>query len=191
LEELPGRAPVYRFTHELVRRAVYDRISGIRRAELHLRVGEALERVRGADLAPVIAELAHHFTLAASVGATERAVDYNLQAAEAAITAAAFEEGAARLVSALELGIDEARERARVQVQLGWLLAEIGRLPEARDLLDEAHETATRLGDPGLAAHARVEDAWQWHRHAVFDAEQVRSTALEAIVTFTELGDTR
>ena len=41
----PSRRPPCRFTHELVRRAVYDRIAGIRRAELHLRVGEALERV--------------------------------------------------------------------------------------------------------------------------------------------------
>jgi DNA-binding SARP family transcriptional activator len=191
LDELSGRTPVYRFTHELVRRAIYDRISGIRRAELHLRVGEALERVHAADPAQAAAELAHHFTLAAPVGGTERAVDYNLQAAEAATAAAAFEESAARLASALELGIEDARERARVQVQLGWLLAEIGRLPESRDLLDKAHETATRLGDRGLAAHARVEDAWQSHRHAVFDVERVRSTALDAIATFAELGDTR
>jgi DNA-binding SARP family transcriptional activator/type II secretory pathway predicted ATPase ExeA len=190
VEQLPGPAS-YRFTHELVRRAVYDRISGIRRAELHLRVGEALERVHAADPATVIPELAHHFTLAAPVGGTRRAVDYNVQAAKAAIAAAAFEEGAARLGSALELGIADAGERARVQVEQGWLLAEIGRLPEARDLLTEAHETATRLGDPGLAAHARVEEAWQMHRHAVFDADGVRSLALEAIATFDELGDTR
>jgi tetratricopeptide (TPR) repeat protein len=191
LDELSGPAPVYRFTHELVRRAIYDRISGIRRAELHLRVGEALERVHAADPAQAAAGLAHHFTLAAPVGGTERAVDYNLQAAEAATAVAAFEESAARLASALELGIEDARERARVQVQLGWLLAEVGRLPESRDLLDKAHETAMRLGDRGLAAHARVEDAWQSHRHAAFDVERVHSTALDAIATFAELGDTR
>ena len=49
LEELPEPAPACRFTHELVRRAVYDRITALRRAELHLRVGEALERVHAAD----------------------------------------------------------------------------------------------------------------------------------------------
>jgi len=43
LEELRSPGLAYRFTHELVRRALYDRLSGMRRAELHLRVGEALE----------------------------------------------------------------------------------------------------------------------------------------------------
>ena len=44
IEELPSRTLAYRFAHELVRRALYDRLTGVRRAELHLRVGEALER---------------------------------------------------------------------------------------------------------------------------------------------------
>ena len=47
IEELAGPGLSYRFTHELVRRALYDRLSAIRRAELHLRVGEALERAEG------------------------------------------------------------------------------------------------------------------------------------------------
>ena len=48
IEELPSRTLAYRFTHELVRRALYDRLTGVRRAELHLRVGEALEQRRRA-----------------------------------------------------------------------------------------------------------------------------------------------
>ena len=39
----PSQRLAYRFTHELVRQALYDRLSRLRRAELHLRVGEALE----------------------------------------------------------------------------------------------------------------------------------------------------
>ena len=132
IEELPEPVPACRFTHELVRRAVYDRITGIRRAELHLRVGEALERVHATDPARVLPELAHHFTLAAPVAGVERAVDYNLRAADAAIAAAAFDEGAARLSTALELGIDDPRERARVQVELGYLLNEMGRIRGVR-----------------------------------------------------------
>jgi len=39
VEEVPAPVLAYRFTHELVRRALYDRLSSLRRAELHLRVG--------------------------------------------------------------------------------------------------------------------------------------------------------
>ena len=39
IEELPSGRLSFRFTHELVRRALYDRLTGARRAELHLRVG--------------------------------------------------------------------------------------------------------------------------------------------------------
>ena len=45
IEEVPEPRLAHRFTHELVRRAIYDHLPGIRRAELHLRVGEALEHV--------------------------------------------------------------------------------------------------------------------------------------------------
>ena len=61
IEELRSVKLAYRFTHELVRRALYDALTAARRAELHLRVGEALERAGGAPAA----DLAHHFTVAA------------------------------------------------------------------------------------------------------------------------------
>src|SRR5262249_39462340 len=105
LEELPEPAAAYRFTHELVRRAVYDRIVGLRRAELHLRIGEALELAHAADPTRVLPQLATHFTLAVPASGEERAVDYNLRAAHAAIEASAYAEAAERLSTALELGI--------------------------------------------------------------------------------------
>jgi len=74
VEELPERRLVYRFTHELVRRAVYDRLTGIRKAELHLRVGDALEASRDRSVR-TLADLAHHFTAAARLGEATRAIE--------------------------------------------------------------------------------------------------------------------
>src|SRR5207302_9466442 len=70
---LPSRRLAYGFTHELVRRALCDRLSALRRAELHLRVGEALEGV-GARSGRALADLAHHFAAGSPFGGTERAV---------------------------------------------------------------------------------------------------------------------
>jgi tetratricopeptide (TPR) repeat protein len=156
LEELPETAPSYRFTHELVRRAVYDRIASVRRVELHLRIGEALERVHAADPGRALSELAHHFTLAAPLAGVERAVGYNLRAAEAATAAAAHGEAAARLAAAIRLGIDEPRGRVRVQLALAGALRQSGRTAEAVALFGDAHVAATMLGERALAARALV-----------------------------------
>src|SRR5262249_12043653 len=99
VEELPGLT--HRFTHELVRRAVADYLTGVRRAELHLRVGEALEEVHAANPARVLPALAHHFTLAAPIGDSKRAVEYNVRAAESAMGTLAYEDAAAHFAQAL------------------------------------------------------------------------------------------
>ena len=83
--------------------------------ELHLRVGEALEHAHAADPRPRLARAcAYHFTIAAPVAGAERGVDYNLLAADAAMTSAAYDEAAARLSAALDLGSRRStRARAR------------------------------------------------------------------------------
>ena len=154
LEELPEPAPSYRFTHELVRRHLYDRIASVRRVELHLRIGEALERVHASDPSRTLSELARHFTLAAQLAGVERAVAYNLRAAEAATAAAAHGEAAERLAATLELGIDDPGERVRVQVALARALRRKGRSAEAAALFGDAHVAATMLGERGLVARA-------------------------------------
>src|SRR3954469_18844804 len=83
IEELPSPTLAYRFTHELVRRALYDRLTGTHRAELHLRVAEALETAEGRS-GRALADLAHHFAAAAPLGGPARGVEYNVLAARAA-----------------------------------------------------------------------------------------------------------
>ena len=160
IEELPSRRLAFRFTHELVRRALNDRLSRVRRAELHLRVAEALEgagRVSGRSLV----DLAHHFGAAAQLGGAERAIDYNLRAARAASGALAFADAAARLRTAVELGIEDESERAAVLLELGAASHRAGKATDAQRALAAAAQIGRDLGDSALLAMAAIgyEDA--------------------------------
>jgi DNA-binding SARP family transcriptional activator len=188
LEELPEPAGAYRFTHELVRRAVYDRVTAVDRARLHLRVGEALERAHALDPAPVLPQLAHHFTLAAPMGGSERAVDYNLRAGQAAIVPAAYDEAAQRISTALELGIADPRERARTQVELAYIYRQLGRMDDGERLLTASLAAVTGLDERGTVARALVIRARAMGDPAV-DPAKMRAVAEEALEIFRQLGD--
>jgi DNA-binding CsgD family transcriptional regulator/tetratricopeptide (TPR) repeat protein len=159
IEELPAPRLVCRFTHELVRRAVYDRLSRARRAELHLRVGEALVAAGAPDRA--LADLAHHFSAAAPLGGSERAIHYNVLAARAAGAALAFEEAAARLRTAIDLGIEDERERAETLLELGSTDNRAGNATAACEAFAAAAAIARELADGELLARAAIgyEDA--------------------------------
>jgi DNA-binding CsgD family transcriptional regulator/tetratricopeptide (TPR) repeat protein len=160
IEELPSRTLSYRFTHELVRRALYDRLTGVRRAELHLRVGEALERAKGRS-GRALADLAHHFAAAAPLDGARRGVEYNVLAAQAATDALAFDEAASRLRTALELRIESLAERAEVYLELGTVSHRAGKDLDALDAFRATTDIARELGDGALLARAAVgyEDA--------------------------------
>ncbi len=152
VEELPRLQMAYRFTHELVRRAVYDRLSGVRRAELHLRVGEALEAAGGSALP----DLAHHFAAAVPLGEVPRAIEYNVLAARAATNALAFDDAAALLRTALELGIEDPATQAQVLLELGFVAHRAGRAFDALDAYVSAAEIARELEDAELLARAAI-----------------------------------
>ena len=160
IEEVSSPALEYRFTHELVRRALYDRLSSVRRAELHLRIGEALE-TGGRASQRTLADLAHHFGASASFDGSGRGVEYNIRAAEAAAGALAFDEAAARLRTALELGIDDPERRAKVFLELGDASHRAGKAGDALEAFDAAAEIARGLENPELLARAAIgyEDA--------------------------------
>ena len=160
IDELHSHGLAYRFTHELVRRALYDRLSGLRRVELHLRVGEALEAAEGRS-GRALADLAHHFTVAAPLGGTGRAAEYNLLAARAASAALAFDEAAERLRTALELGVEGPPERAEVYLELGHASHRAGKAVEALEAFRAAAAIARELENAELLARAAIghEDA--------------------------------
>jgi DNA-binding CsgD family transcriptional regulator len=160
VEELSLPRLSYRFTHELVRRAVYDRLTRVRRAELHLRVGEAWEATAGASV-HALPDLAHHFAAAVPLGDAGRAIEYSVRAARAATDALAFDEAAELLQNALGLGIEDPAERAEVLLELGTIRHRMGKAFDALDAFRSAAEIARELADAELLARAAIgyEDA--------------------------------
>jgi DNA-binding CsgD family transcriptional regulator len=155
IEELRSQRFACRFTHEIVRRALYDRLSRLRRAELHLRVGEELESAGGAS-DRALADLAHHFGAAAPFGGAERAVDYNLRAASAASAGLAFDDAATRLRTAIEIGIEDEAERAGVLLELGSASHRAGKATDAQGTFVAAAEIGRRLESAELLARAAI-----------------------------------
>jgi DNA-binding CsgD family transcriptional regulator/tetratricopeptide (TPR) repeat protein len=156
IEELPFPALAYRFTHELVRRALYDQLSVLRRAELHLRIAEALESVERPRQGSLLAGLAHHFAAAAPIDGPERAVRYNLLAANAASTALDYDEASARLRMALQMGVQDEHQRAEVLLDLGTALFRAGRSLDSLQSFRQAAEIARELEAGELLARAAI-----------------------------------
>ena len=154
IEEVPSRQLAFQFTHELVRRALYDRMPGLRRAELHLRVGEALERDAGDR--PRVADLAYHFAAAAPIDGPERAVEYALLAGREAIATLAYDEAEARFAAALSLGMTDPRRVAETQLELGTACSRGGRSERAIAAYRAAADLARDLDDAELLATAAV-----------------------------------
>jgi DNA-binding SARP family transcriptional activator/class 3 adenylate cyclase/tetratricopeptide (TPR) repeat protein len=186
IEEVPGAGLSHRFAHELVRRALYERLSGVRRAELHLRVGETLERVHAADPDRVLSELAHHFAVAASLGGTERAVQYNLRAAETAMGSFALGEAAKRLSTALDLGIADVHTRGRVELELARALWLNGEHERAGEVLDDALESAEAAGDEQTEWYVLLERAGTRPDR---DLVELETLSRNAVTVFERLGD--
>jgi predicted ATPase len=143
----------FRFSHVLVRQALCDQLSAVRRARLHARVARALESIYGTDDDAHVVELAHHLFQAAPVLGPERGFEYALRAAEMARSGFAYEQAVEQLGHALELlratpsGLERVRRELDVQIRLGtvstmaegYAAARVARAwARARDLSQQA-----------------------------------------------------
>ncbi len=164
IEEVPARPLTFRFTHELVRRALYDRLSALRRPELHLQVAEWLEDRQQAGGGSRLAELAYHFVAAAPIAGSRRAIEYSILAGRAALRALDFDAADARFSAALDLGIADPRRRAQTQLELGTARFRAGRSDDAMTAFFMAAQVARELDDTELLATAAVgfeEASWR------------------------------
>ncbi|HSJ28423.1 MAG TPA: AAA family ATPase [Acidimicrobiia bacterium] len=161
LVEVGGGFGRFRFSHDLVREALYEAIPPAKRARLHAAAGEALERLHAMHPEPHLAEIAHHFFEGAGmVGDAARAADYSRRAAEHAAVQFAYED-AARLyrmaLHATELQ-DEADPAALCDLLIGLGDAQMraGDAPGGRESFLRAAEISRRFGLPQQAAQAAL-----------------------------------
>jgi len=152
LAERPGE--LLAFPGDRLREAAYGRLSEHRRQLLHWSAGETLESMGSAGIATIYA-LARHFYLG-RVG--EKSVRYNRLAAEIADRALAPDVAREHLARALESVRDvkpeNIEEESELVLELARVTEELGRLPEAEEVLRgflvrESH-------DPRLASRRRA-----------------------------------
>jgi tetratricopeptide (TPR) repeat protein len=143
------------FEHALVRRALYDDMTPVRRSRLHLAVARALEDQPDRSDAALKA-LAHHYTEAAVTGAVDKAVTYSVAAAEA-IASVAAEEAVTIIRRALAVIANEPNSkasRADLLTLLHYPLRLLERWAEARAACLGAIDLARAVDDAERLARA-------------------------------------
>ncbi len=155
VHELPNGEAVtrYGFIHALYRNVLYERVSALKRVQLHQRIGEQGEMLYGERARGIAAELAMHFERGRDY---KRAAKYLQQAADNAIRRFAYREavGLARrgleLVGKLPNTAERAEQELCLQLTLGMPLiategyaaSEVGSVyAKARELLQQLGET--------------------------------------------------
>ncbi|MBA2460865.1 MAG: AAA family ATPase [Actinobacteria bacterium] len=149
LTEAPGAYGRLRFSHALVREALYDELSQFLRIRLHRRAGEALEGIYSANVGPHLAELAHHFFKAAPGGEVDKALEYGRRAGEQAVNMTAYEEATRLYRMGLEL-LDlreppDEELRCELLLRLGDSRARAGDMAGAKETFLEAATLAKTL----------------------------------------------
>ncbi|RIK90531.1 MAG: hypothetical protein DCC71_25510, partial [Proteobacteria bacterium] len=150
----------WRFSHALFQEAVYAALPAGRRARLHARAADELERRHAGEPLRVVAELAHHRHQSLAVGDPERAYACAVAAAARAAQLFAFEQAATHHAQALD-AIDhatpvDAERRLATLLALGEALGHAGDRERRRRVFTEAWESAIALGRPVDAALAAI-----------------------------------
>jgi class 3 adenylate cyclase len=155
-----GGQHAYSFSHNLVREALYDELSTLRRVRLHRRVGEAIESMYASSLEPHLPQLAYHFLEGSAAGDPTKALEYAVRAGERATKLLAYEEAVGQFQAALVAlermpGADPHR-RCDLLLSLGDASWRAGELTSGRETLQEAARLARTLGDPDRLARAAL-----------------------------------
>ena len=167
-------ADSYGFPHDLIREGIAGDLSAARRAALHRRLAEAIERWLGqAANAPEL--LAYHF---ARAGDRERAAVYLERAGDraAAMHAYAEAEEAYRALLAVQEELGRPGAAAAAGEKLGSVLRAVARYDAALEVLERAAAAARTASDAERLVRVIVEIG-RTHANRGTAAEGVRSLA--------------
>ncbi len=157
--EVPAAYGRFAFEHNLTRQTLYEDLTLTRRARLHLRIGETIERTTGADGPRPDALLAYHFLRAPPDKGLPKAVSYAQRAGRSALDLLAWEEGVRHYSDALDalarLG-DDPERRLELLLALGDAQLKSGDTRRARASFREAGDVARGLGDNHAVARAAL-----------------------------------
>jgi class 3 adenylate cyclase/tetratricopeptide (TPR) repeat protein len=192
----------YRFKHILVREAAYLATAKKLRATLHERFADWLERVAGERVGEYHEILGYHLEQAyryrTEVGGLDD--DARVLAARAGLHLGAAGRrandrgdvyaGANLLGRAVVLLPADSLERLELMLPFGYALHESGGDLDHKGFYRDLYEQAAGLGERRLAAHARsLLTGSEILSDPFLDLDEARAVDLEAIETFTELGD--
>jgi len=160
IEAQPTPPDQYQFSHALIREILYDEMLPLRRARLHLHIGELLEARHRDDIAPYLPQLAYQFGAALPEGSPARALDYVHRAADSAAALLAHEEAVRLYRHALDLhqryfpGSHEAR--CSLLLGLGEAQDSAGDSEASRETFLEAATSARALGSATALVQAAI-----------------------------------
>ena len=169
IEEVPGDAMAFMFSHGLVRETLYSQISSGRRARLHHQIAEALEALPDRDGS--VDAIAYHYSKAAPIGDPAKAADYALLVARSALARFAHEHAITALergLAALEAGrqVDLVR-RADLLIELITARLDAGDADGVRADVVRAADDARSTGSVAQLARTAVAslDLRRWDMH--------------------------
>jgi tetratricopeptide (TPR) repeat protein len=157
LVQSPGRGS-WRFSHVLVREALYREIDPLARAEAHQRVAAALEASGRGEV--VVAEVAHHRLAALPEGDAAAAARAARVAADRAMAMLAFEDAAQLLQRTRQAvqatGSPDPRALCELELLEGMAWMRAGDGARGRAACGAAADEARRLGAGDLLARAAL-----------------------------------
>jgi tetratricopeptide (TPR) repeat protein len=144
----------YSFAHSLLREALADELRPADRADIHGKLGDAIEAVAGENADERLPELAYHF-LNGRPQDRSKAVAYGRRAGDRALGQLLYGDALDHFARALDVSEDEG-QRLELLLAIGDAATRAGEWPRATEVFVSAADLARRLDRPEQLAKAAL-----------------------------------